>query len=226
MRLATFNIKHGAPERGEEGNPEAFVEACTALEPDVLALQEVDRGVYRSRYADFASLVARALDMQLIFAKTMRVGNGEFGNALLVRGEIDDIEVLKLPRGDLWRNRGWPRNAILATAIVGGQEISVAATHLSPPHQVNQKQLDKTARALARRPEPLVLLGDFNQDRAQMLGSPLLKSMTVIEEAPTFPASSPRRQIDHIAVKGLTPDAATTVSFPFSDHLALVADVS
>lgn len=62
MRLATFNILHGRTFDGGPASTERLVEACTSLDADVLALQEVDRGQPRSGGVDQAAAVAEAMD--------------------------------------------------------------------------------------------------------------------------------------------------------------------
>jgi endonuclease/exonuclease/phosphatase family metal-dependent hydrolase len=238
LRLATFNIKHGAPARDYRGDPVAVAEACADLQADVLALQEVDDGVPRSGLADLAAAVARATGMEMVFAPTMRLRGGRYGNALLVRGEIEAHEVVKL-KGARWlqgrRGGGrvfpvWrePRNAILATVRVGGHRLSVAATHLATQPKISKKQLSQVAARLQRMPEPWVLLGDLNRTTDQVLADPVLAAMELVRGSPTFPAWRPRRTIDHIAARGLALGDASVkaVRSPrVSDHLALVVDV-
>ena len=234
MRLATFNLKHGAPARGYRGRPEETAAACAGLRADVLALQEVDKGALRSRRADMAALVGQAAGMKVVFAQSIQFLCGSYGNALLVRGEIDDHEALELTGGHRIRLR-WrghqllagheAHNAILARVSVAGRSISVAATHLSTELLANRGQLPKVLEALAARPQPQVLLGDLNRKRDQILDLFTAKSLVLADGPPTFPALDPKNPIDHIAVRGLTIRSVEAVRLPVSDHLALVADV-
>ena len=52
LRVATFNLKHGATAAGYIGNPALVAAACAELDADILALQEVDRHIWRSRFSD------------------------------------------------------------------------------------------------------------------------------------------------------------------------------
>lgn len=238
MRLATFNIKHGATAKGYRGDPEAVAEACADLRADVLALQEVDKGVPRSGSADLAAMAADAADMSVVFAPTMRLQGGQYGNALLVRGEIDAVEVVRL-KGGRWlqgRRGGGrifplgrePRNAIVATALVGGRRLSVAVTHLATQPDVNRRQLPQAVAPLQDRPQPWVLMGDLNMTTDAVRSEPLLRSMDLLPAPVTFPSWRPRKTVDHIATKGLVvgDGRMRVVRSPrVSDHLALVADV-
>ncbi|MFP3714253.1 endonuclease/exonuclease/phosphatase family protein [Puerhibacterium sp. TATVAM-FAB25] len=60
IRLVTFNVQHG---RGDDGATDAdrLARAVAALDADVVALQEVDRGQARSGGADLARAVAEAV---------------------------------------------------------------------------------------------------------------------------------------------------------------------
>lgn len=229
LRLATFNIKHGAPAEGDRGDAEAVAEACAALAADVLALQEVDRGVPRSGLADQAAAAARAAGMSFVFAPAMPIRDGQYGNALLVRGEIERHEVLSLKRRRrlLPRNTE-PRNAILATVRAGGHRLSVAVTHLETSHWVSKQQLPQAIARLRTMPEPWVLLGDLNRSTDQVRAEPLLGSMQLVTPPATFPSPEPKDSIDHIAIGGLAlrADTVDAVRFPrVSDHCALVAEV-
>ena len=234
IRLATFNLKHGATAAGYRGRPEETAAACASLRADVLALQEVDNGTLRSRRADLAALVAEAAGMTAVFAPSIRFLCGSYGNALLVRGEIDDYDVLELTGGHRIRLR-WrghqllagheAHNAIVARVRIDGRSISVAATHLSTELPANRGQLPKVLEALTARPQPLVLLGDLNRKRHQIVDLFTASSLVLADGPPTFPALDPKNAIDHVAVRGLTIRAVEAVRLPVSDHLALVADV-
>src|SRR5262245_1882638 len=98
IRVATFNIKHGSRSDGRVDNRQ-LVQACAALDADVLGLQEVDRRQARSRFVDQAALVARRLGCRSVYGPVIARGLvGRYGNALLVRGTIDEVEKVQLPR--------------------------------------------------------------------------------------------------------------------------------
>ena len=97
LRVVTFNIRHAAPKDSHAGLPDKLAEACATLDADILALQEVDVGVPRSGKADLAKVAADACGMAYYFAKARKHAyRGQYGNALLVRGSINDVEVVPL----------------------------------------------------------------------------------------------------------------------------------
>ncbi|MGH9245820.1 MAG: endonuclease/exonuclease/phosphatase family protein [Acidimicrobiales bacterium] len=225
MRVATFNLKHGAPPHGYRGDPVRTAEACAALGADVLALQEVDRGVPRSAGADLASLVAQATGMEVVFAQTMPFRGGQYGNALLVRGEIDDVEIVPLQPGWRFWVRTEPRNAIVADVVVDGRRLAVAATHLSTQRSASRGQLAEVVDAIGHRPGPHVVLGDLNRTPSELDGHEATGRMVFADGPPTFPTLKPVLRIDHVAVNGLEIRAVETRRMAVSDHLALLAEV-
>ena len=233
FRVATFNIQHGAKGDYGRGYPELVAEACKELNVDILGLQEVDIGVPRSGKANLAEIAADATGMRYVFAKarTFR-GRGQYGNALLVRGEIHDVEVIKLKgdhhkvkiAGHVFRPISEPRNAIVANIAVNGQVLAVGITHVGG--EKRRQQLGRAAAALVDRPFPKILLGDFNLNlaAAQQCTGPY--DLEVLKGPPTCPSWQPKHQIDHIALSGLRLcNISTHPRLPISDHLALVAEV-
>jgi endonuclease/exonuclease/phosphatase family metal-dependent hydrolase len=232
LRIATFNIRHAAPKDSYRGRPDEFAAACASLDADVLALQEVDVGVPRSQRADLARLAADACGMAYYFAKARKHAyRGQYGNALLVRGSISEVEVVRLS-GDHrhtvhvgpWHLKPFrePRNAIIAAVRVRGVVISVGTGHFAADETARETQLTTAAARLAARPAPRVLLGDFNvpwQQAAQWLAP---YGMT-LAEAELDPAL--RHGIDHVALTGLTAVRAETRWLPVSDHPAKIVEV-
>ena len=81
MRVATYNLRHGAPARRPAAN-RAMARSVASLGADVVALQEVDRRVVRSWFADQAGLAARRSGTVAHFAAARPFGpGGRYGNA-------------------------------------------------------------------------------------------------------------------------------------------------
>jgi endonuclease/exonuclease/phosphatase family metal-dependent hydrolase len=62
VRLATFNLLHGRSLADGLVDPDRLTGAVTALDADILALQEVDRDQSRSGNLDLTAIAAGALD--------------------------------------------------------------------------------------------------------------------------------------------------------------------
>ena len=220
MRVATFNIKHGENGDGRV-DLRRLESACAALSADVLAIQEVDRFARRTGFRDEMRLIAGATGLQAVFGEAARKRWRSYGNVLLARGPITDVEVLKLPRP----SQGEPRVAIVARVTVDGVALSVGATHLSFRRGEGAVQLDVLLAALAEREGPRLLLGDLNIGPDVVIPAVTAAGYTVAPTEATFPASAPRTRIDFVAVSGLELVQASTPVVGTSDHLPIVAEL-
>jgi len=220
LRLATFNIKHGSDRDGKIDLPRLSA-ACSRLEADVLAIQEVDRFARRTRYRDEMRVIAKATGLQAVFGEAARRRWRSYGNVLLARGPISDVEVIRLPRpGD-----GEQRVAIVARVDIDGLGLAVGATHLSFRAGEGLPQLAVMLDALGRRAGPRVLLGDLNLGPEVVEPAVTAAGYRLAPTGPTFPARGPRTRIDFVAVSGLEILAASTPEAGVSDHLPVVAEV-
>jgi len=117
-----------------------------------------------------------------------------------------------------------PRAAL--AAVLTEPQVTVVVTHLSYVPPGNVGQLLRVVRWLRTLPPPTVLLGDLNLPlwaaRALTLRTPLV-------EAPTFPASAPRVQLDHILAAGFparTTGTGSALELAVSDHRAVRAELT
>jgi endonuclease/exonuclease/phosphatase family metal-dependent hydrolase len=229
IRVATFNIRHGADGAGRVSLRD-LARSCAALDADVLGLQEVDRRRARSKLRDQSHVVARRVGGERVFGPALRRGvAGAYGNALVARGSIDDVEVRRLPR----QGSRQPRVAILATVTVRACTMSVAAVHLQhrPRHLADAEdeapdQLRAALAALGERPAPRVLLGDCNLQPPRAVPILTAAGFAVAETGPTYPADAPRIRLDYVAVDGARIVRASVADqASVSDHRAVVVDL-
>ena len=251
VRLATFNILHARSQSDDQVDLDRFASAIASLDADVLALQEVDRYQSRSSEADLTSLAAEAMgapEHRFVAALSgvpgatwmAAVGDEQpdsaaYGIALLSRYPVTAWQTVRLGpvpvrvpmrfRGS-WRPelvRDEPRVAAAATVETPHGTVTVATTHLTFVEWWNGRQLARVRGALSGADRPLVLMGDLNMgpERAARISGmrPLVSGLT-------FPASSPRQQLDHVLADGeLPPVTGRVVELPLSDHRALVVDL-
>jgi endonuclease/exonuclease/phosphatase family metal-dependent hydrolase len=220
MRVATFNVKHGEDGAGRI-DLRRLAAACRSLDADVLAVQEIDRFARRGGFRDEMRLIARATGLRAVFGEAARRKWRTYGNVLLARGPITDVDVLKLPRPA----EGEPRVAIVARVTVGGVGLSVGATHLSFRRGEGAAQLEVLLAALAERDGPRLLLGDLNIGPDVVVPAVTAAGYTVAPTEATFPAGAPRTRIDFVAVSGLEVVSASTPAVGTSDHLPVVAEL-
>jgi endonuclease/exonuclease/phosphatase family metal-dependent hydrolase len=251
MRVATFNILHG---RSVDGGVDLdrLRTSVQRLDADVLALQEVDVEQERSGRADLTAAAAEAMGAvahRFVAAisgtpgATWMAATGEelpgtagYGIALLSRYPVLSWQVLRLPpvpfRFPMYLPGprrmivvdDEPRAAVVALLDTPWGPITFANTHLSFVPGWNRRQLRRLVKDLQGFPGPRMLAGDFNLTTSAVVRA---TGMRTLGQASTFPAGSPRRQIDHI----LTDDGQLEVRrceapvMPVSDHRPLVVDI-
>ncbi|AEV71388.1 metal-dependent hydrolase [Mycolicibacterium rhodesiae NBB3] len=253
MRMATFNILHGRSVHDGVVHPDRLVDAIRQLDPDVLALQEVDLDQPRSGMSDLTAVAAAAMEAAshrfvaaiagtpgaTWMAATGREqpGTSAYGIALLSRYPAVDWQVVRLPRVPMkfpmylrGPNRVQvvneePRAAVVARLETPVGPLTVANTHLSFVPGWNRRQLRLLMRDLRGFPGPHVLMGDLNMPPARV---GRLSGLRSLGETLTFPADRPEMQLDHILTDdgGLRADSCSAPELPISDHRALVVDIS
>jgi endonuclease/exonuclease/phosphatase family metal-dependent hydrolase len=255
VRLVTFNILGGRSPGEDRVDVARFAAAVRALQPEVLALQEVDRGQDRTQHADLTAVAAEAMgavDHRFVAALTGTPGatwtaatgdehpdSAAYGIALLSRRPVRAWEVVRLPALPgrapwVWHGRRLPslvrdepRVAVGAELDVSRGPVTLATTHLSFLPGWNVIQLRRAVRALRSTRGPLVLMGDLNMTPVTARRA---SGLVPVGAGPTFPVERPARQIDHVLLDPLADPrwrgvTGRTVATGLSDHLALVVDL-
>ena len=217
MRLVTWNVRHARPRRGFASN-RSLTAAIASFDADVLAVQEVDRRVIRSWFADQPSLVAAASNAaSWSYADARRVAIiGTDGIALCVRSAAV-FRTVRLPHR--WGQR--------RVAVIGEcDQLTIVTTHLQNEANEARHQLGWLLEELDSLARPCVLLGDLNL-RPDDVEEPLRAAGFVLANgAPTEPAWAPNQRIDHVAVAGATFDSVVVGDAPVSDHRPVIAEVT
>jgi endonuclease/exonuclease/phosphatase family metal-dependent hydrolase len=235
LRVVTYNIHAGL------GGLDRLAAEIAALAPDVVALQESERGVARSMADDQTARLAAALGMHHAFAPSIASSaEGDHGVAILSRFPLEDIRAVPLPQG---RGR-WPRVALLARVMAPDAPFLFACVHLSRPESsplsltgTRVAQIRTLLEALERSTLPRIVAGDLN---SLPLSVELLVLRRQLRHAwhpwrdgwvASFPLGTlgwPQGAvpIDHVLHDREWKSVGTWVAPPgASDHLAVVADL-
>ena len=251
LRVATFNILHGRTV-GDGVDPARLRDSIRRLNPDILALQEVDLDQERSGRTDLTAIAAEAMgavDHRFVAAISgtpgaawtaatgaEQPGSAAYGIALLSRFPATSWQVLRLPHvparvpmylpapHGLFLLKEERRAAVVAQFETPLGPLTVANTHLAFVPGLNRRQLRRIVTELRNLPGPHLLVGDMNLNSAVAQRVSGLRALAV---TPTFPAHHPRRQLDHILTDdpGLTARLWDAPSMPISDHRPLVVDL-
>lgn len=238
--VATYNIHHG---QGVDGAIDLERTAATIRSSgaEIVALQELDRGLPRSRRVDQVAELERLTDMHVGFFPTVSRAGGEYGIGLASIAPVDAV-FEALPR---WNDEE-PRGVVIARR----GDVTILATHLST-NAASQRVQNVALAAMVRTVEgPVVVLGDLNQRprRLRALEAAGVHGPTVslfrfgmprgaytypqprrlfpTSRLRTYPAVRPRSQLDHVlAGHGAVVTRAWTIPSRASDHLPLVAEI-
>jgi endonuclease/exonuclease/phosphatase family metal-dependent hydrolase len=253
MRLATFNLLHGRSITDGAVDLDRLAVAVRTLNPDILALQEVDRGQPRSHLADLTAIAAEAMGaVAHRFAAVLTgapgatwmaateddiPGTPAYGISLLSRYPAHSWRATRLPRipfrFPLYLSG--PRRVIVVdeeprVVLIGHLDtpagpVTVANTHLSFVPGWNQWQLLRVLRDLAPAEVPVLLMGDLNM-RTPLPA--LIAGYRSLARHHTFPLEAPNRQLDYILLRGRLGEVvgSSAPRLPLSDHLALTVDLS
>ncbi|MFP5447868.1 MAG: endonuclease/exonuclease/phosphatase family protein [Alphaproteobacteria bacterium] len=237
-RILTYNV-HRCVGTDRRLDVARVADVIAALEPDIVALQELDVGRMRTNGVDQAHEIARRLEMAFHFHPAMKVEEELYGDAILTRHPERKIKSAALP-GHERVTQLEPRGALWVSVALEGQELQVFNTHLGlvPREQQNQAAALAGPQWLGHpdRRGPTILLGDFNVTSASQVYRTLSEQLRparrhTAKKSPsaTFPSVFPVLRIDHVFVSEevrvldiFAPyDPTTRVA---SDHLPLVMD--
>jgi endonuclease/exonuclease/phosphatase family metal-dependent hydrolase len=200
LRVLTYNIHHA---EGTDGkiDYQRLAGIITGLEPDVVALQEVDRNTERTGREDQAARLAELTGMRHAFGTAMHYSGGQYGEAILSRFSIIEHKSHPLP----FRYGQEPRAALAARIRPenGLPEFLFVGTHLC--HQSGQTRTDQ-ARQLDHlfgaesdySKVPVVLAGDLN-------ARPGSEPMRVLLENGWIDAIAPQSVIDYVLFRESDP---------------------
>ena len=240
LRLLTWNIHKGIGGIDRRYDLDRIAAVVAHYRPDVLALQEVDVGVPRSRGHAQHERLADALGFaHVAFAATHQLKVGHYGNAILSRVPLAKVESI-----DLTFPLKKTRAALHAELIVprGPHHLRV---HLFNWHLglAGVERRWQVTRLLSRRrvqrlgsTSRVVIAGDTNDWAGALPGGQLgREGFTCVtgtgrRALKTFPAWAPVGALDRVFVRG--PIDATHVARPrtelarvASDHRPLLIDL-
>ena len=252
FRVMTYNLPHG---EGLDGKVDLLriAELIKREGADIVALQEVDKGVERTARRDLPEELAALTGMTCIFSNNYHYQGGEYGNAVLTRFPVER-----------WINRqykmlrpGEQRGILQLVLKVHGREIVFMNTHIDYRPEDSERwsnvaeieeivqsesgrarhsvraEADQQSSGARGATRPTILCGDFNDTPESRvcrgIGETFNDTWALIGQGDgfTIPAANPRKRIDYIWIskdKSLMPTKAWVPQSDASDHLPVVAE--
>lgn len=229
LKVLSYNLRFG-----ELASLEELAEFIKKVDPDVVALQEVDVRTHRDRAPnqngkDFITELGFRTGMLSAYGKTISYKGGYYGVGILSKYPLALVERVYLP---LTKN-GKEQRALLLADIEykEGAYFTFASTHLDYTNtEERQVQVQKINEVLLNRPYPVIVAGDFNArpDSEEIKnGMSHWKQISSLDK-PTVPAEEPKHQIDYIFCypeKNWEKVSDSTYNVKLSDHTPIEAMV-
>ena len=231
LRVMTYNIHVGVG-MDKKLDLQRIAEVINREHPDLVGLQEVDRGVKRTEGKDEIAELAALTRMHFAFAHNLDYQGGQYGVAILSRFPIGRIDHRKYENKRVAERRGMLRVEL----DVDGKQLNFVTTHLD--YQYDDSRLFETEQLLSFLADingPLIVTGDFNDEP---VGSAYKLLISKFEDAWmrgrakgdgfSYPSDKPVKRIDYIFTRranGIKAKRSWVVKTLASDHLPVVADV-
>ena len=202
LRILSYNIHHAEGVDGKLDVPR-IAQVILSVDPDLVALQEVDKNTIRTGKVNQGIELSRLTKMNSVFGSNITFQGGQYGNAILSKFPIIKNKNFLLPNVDSGEQRGLLQSQI---QISNKENILFFSTHLD--HRRSDTERLASAKAINQiisldNKSPAILAGDFNDvpdsPTLNELGKVWLRTNKKILR--TIPASKPSRQIDYIFVQ-------------------------
>ena len=228
LRVLTYNIHHG---EGLDGKVDLIriSELITNLQADIVCLNEVDKGVLRTKGRDLTAELAALTRMTGVFSNNYHYQGGEYGNAILSR-----YPVISSRNTHFKMLRPGEQRGILQVRIdAGGREVVFMATHIDyrPDDTERLMNVDEIFGLLPHfSGKTVIVAGDFNDTPGRRVHLKMKERFRdAWEEAGqgdgfTIPVKKPTKRIDYLWLGKDAPLNVKEITVPYSeasDHLPL-----
>jgi len=227
----TYNIHVGVG-MDKRMDLQRIADVINGAKPDLVGLQEVDRGVKRTQGVDEIAELARLTKLEFAFAHNLDFQGGHYGVAILSRFPILTTE----HRMYLNRREAERRGLLRIEVSSGGHRLSFATTHLDYQYEDGRiYEAGQLLDFLKVEKGPLILVGDFNVDPngdSYKLLTAYFRDAWLESGAGgkglSYPADQPARRIDYIFCRfdsGARAKRAWMVDSQASDHVPVLAEI-
>lgn len=205
LRVLSYNIHHG---EGMDGrlDLERIAEIIRRSEADLVALQEVDRGVKRTDRMDQPARLAELTGMHVVFERNIEHQGGDYGNAVLSRMPVNRHQNHFLPQS----RPGEQRGLLEVHVTVDGEPLVFYATHFDYRPTDGERMASVAMLKEKMGPHaglPIIVAGDLNDTpNSRVLAAATAFLVDTCEDDSgavlTYPADAPKKRIDYILTNG------------------------
>jgi endonuclease/exonuclease/phosphatase family metal-dependent hydrolase len=231
LRVMTYNIHVGVG-MDKKLDLQRIAEVINSQHPDLVGLQEVDRGVKRTEGKDEIAELAKLTSMQFAYAHNLDYQGGQYGVAILSRFPIAATDHRKYEN----RREAERRGMIRIEVDVNGLTVNFVTTHLDYQYEDGRVfETEQLLRFLDNVKGPLIISGDFNDEptgAAYKLMTANFKDAWIEGKTKdaglSYPADKLAKRIDYVFTRRsdhVKIRRAWTVATLASDHIPVVVDL-
>jgi endonuclease/exonuclease/phosphatase family metal-dependent hydrolase len=204
LKVLCYNIHHAnPPSKPDLIDIDAIANVIKKENPDVVALQEIDKLTKRSGSVNEAKLIAEKTGMKYHFFKAIDHDGGEYGTMMLSKMPFTDIKSIPLPEAFPGEDRVL---AYMTVSLPSGKRFILANTHMDAQRNDATRTLQMKAilEEFKTKTEPIIFCGDFNSidtsEAIRLLDEQFKRTCT--QNCPgTIPVINPVKTIDYITLK-------------------------
>ena len=231
LRVMTYNIHVGVG-MDKKLDLQRIADVINHEHPDLVGLQEVDRGVKRTEGKDEIGELAAMTRMDYAFAHNLDYQGGQYGVAILSRFLIQKIDHQKFEN----KREAERRGMIRVEVEIDGRKVNFVTTHLDYQYEDGRVfEAQQLLKILEDLKGPLVVVGDLNDEPTGDAYKLMLTRFAdawlgsrARGEGFSYPADKPVKRIDYIfygTADGVRAKKASVVNTLASDHLPVMAEL-
>ncbi len=214
-----------------------LVEALKKLNPDILALVEVDTGSLRDHGKDEVVFLEEKLGMKSFVEKVKYPLHGwaslfhhlpildKQANAIISKYPLTKVKYHVFHEGT--------KRMIIEAAVKCPKTVTFLLAHLALGRKTRAKQIEELIKIVNKIKTSVILMGDFNtfhgeEEIKTLLKKTHLSDKIALDKASlplTEPAWHPKRRLDYILTSPqIKVKKYSILNFHFSDHLPLMVE--
>lgn len=232
LTVATYNIAAGLSNGYfKKKNYFKSADVIKKINADIITLNEVGKPLPAFIKEHTAFLAEYCGYKYFTFAKATMFGSFPYGNAILSKYPIENIEVTPMRKFVHIGPGIYEPRCILTAQICGEKNLRVMCTHFGLMPDEQKYGVKNVVSQIEKSKIPTIFMGDLNINGKKGVIQPIRRVLTDVCDVykgniNTFPAKKPKKRLDYIFISdNIDIEDVYTVKSVASDHLPLIAKI-
>lgn len=171
LRVMSYNVRNGIGMDGKQ-DFQRVAEVIAKVNPDVMAVQELDSMTRRSKNTYVLEQIARSVKMNYVYGPAIKYDGGKYGIGLLSKEKPLHVKTVALPG----------REEARALLVVEFESYVFLATHLSLTEADQLASVELILKEAAQAGKPVLMAGDMNSIPSSPVQTALRKDFEVFTD--------------------------------------------